>query len=106
MATSAAAAPANALLGVARALVQGDLIDEKKAHEIQSKANSDKIGFLEALTRDNRTHGRRASEILAKLFDMPLMDLDAIEPEIMPAGDVADLKKVEEISSVEPLDEV
>lgn len=100
MATAAAVQPPPVLLGVARALVQSELIDEKKAQEIQAKAASEKIGFLEALTKDNRAHARRSSEILSKLFDMPLLDLDAVDVEVMPAGDVSDIKKIEEFRAI------
>ena len=78
----------------------GELIDEKKAQEIQSIAVTEKIGFLEALCADNRTNGRKASEILSKLFDMPLFDLDAIDPEVMPTGDIADIKKIESMRAI------
>ena len=56
MATSnlaaAAAAPsatAQAIVGVAKPLIQTGLIDERKALDLQAKAASDKITFLEAL---------------------------------------------------------
>jgi len=99
MATAASTAPI-ALPGLARALVQGALIDEKKAADIQAKATGDKIGFLEALTKDNKSNGRKASEVLAKLFDMPLMDLDCIDQEGMPTGDISDIKKIEEARAI------
>ena len=97
---TAANIPSQALIGVARALVQCKLIDDKKAREIQAKAVSDKVSFLEALGSDNRANGRRASEMLAKLFDMPLFDLDAIDIDAMPTGEIADIKKIEEMRAI------
>lgn len=91
---------ATGLIGVARAIVQGGLIDEKKAIEIQVKATADKVCFLEALAKDNRINARKAAEILSRLFDMPLLDLDVIDLESLPTGDISDSKKIEEIRAI------
>lgn len=88
------------IVGVAKALIQAGLIDDKKALDLQAKAASDKITFLEALGRDNRTTGRKASETLSRFFDLPLFDLDALDLDQMPRGDISDIKKIEEIRAI------
>jgi type IV pilus assembly protein PilB len=100
---AAAATAANALSnlpGVARALIGQGVIDETKAKSVVHRANSEAITFLEALSKDNRQVARRASETLAKMFDMPLLDLDAVEREQMPPEPISDRKKMEELRAI------
>lgn len=99
-ATAGGAASAASFTGVAKALIQGGLIDEKKAGEVASRSASERLTFLQALHKDNKHHTRGAAEILARLFDMPLVDLDAIDPEAMPGSELLDLKKIEETRAI------
>jgi type IV pilus assembly protein PilB len=88
------------IVGVAKVLLNAGIINEKKALEILSRAEAEKISFVEALGRDNKITSRRAALELARFYDHPYFDLDSIEPEAMPSEKTFERKKIEELRVV------
>jgi type IV pilus assembly protein PilB len=102
LATSASAAAGipSTITGVARVLVQGGVIDDKLALMLAAKAITDKVSFMEALSKNSRTNSRHAAIQLAKTFDLAYIDLECIDQEKMPMATMFDRKKIEELRTI------
>jgi type IV pilus assembly protein PilB len=88
-----------ALAGLARALVQHRLIRPDEAIALQRKADTDRVRFIDALTRSGQMGGERLAKFLSDTFGHPLLDLDAVDPALLPA-DLIDRKLSAEVRVV------
>jgi len=101
LAASPAAAENVVLSGMARALVQHQLLSLEKAVEVQKKADAAKGRFIDELVSSGSLPSLRLARFAAETFGLPLMDLAALDAQSI-APELIDRKLVAE-SRVIPL---
>jgi type IV pilus assembly protein PilB len=70
--------------GLARAMVQKGLLQERDAIALQEKANEASIGFVEQLLAGKKFSEAEVAEFAATTFGFPLLDLQAFDPDHLP----------------------
>jgi type IV pilus assembly protein PilB len=83
------------LSGMARALVQHQLVSLEKAVEVQKKADTDKGKFIDVLVSSGSLSAASLARFAAETFGLPLMDLAALDAQSI-ALDLIDRKLVVE----------
>src|ERR1017187_3972541 len=71
--------------GLARTLVQENLLTEAEAEAIQSVAVTQKVPFVTQLIQSKKLSALQVAETAANAFGFPLLNLDAINPDYLPA---------------------
>lgn len=84
------ATPSIKLSGLARTLIQENLLSEDDANSIQAKANTVKSPFITQLILSKKLNAQVIAETSAKAFGFPYFDLDAFNPDYLPS------KKIDE----------
>lgn len=87
----AAATLQTKLGGLARLLVQENLLSEADALAIQNNATTLKVPFISQLVQSKKLSALKVAEASAKAFGLPLFDLNALNPDYSPAKTI-DLK--------------
>ncbi|MEW5943193.1 MAG: type IV-A pilus assembly ATPase PilB [Pseudomonadota bacterium] len=90
---AAATIPSN-LSGLARALVQQGLLLDADADAIQAQASSSGTSFVVQLIQSKKLKALEIAEVASRTFGFPLLNLDAIDTDHLPAG-ILDLKLVQ-----------
>src|SRR5262245_6966160 len=80
-----AASTQNQLSGLGRAMVQKGLLPEREALVLQDKANEAGVSFVEHLVAVKRFNETEVAEFAAHTFGFPLIDLNAFDPDHLPA---------------------
>ena len=70
--------------GLARVLLQANLLNESQLELIQRTSTSEKIPFVESLLKHNILTAERLGEFCSKTFGYPLLDISAIEVNALP----------------------
>ena len=86
MADTLAETPHSALSGVARVLVHAGKLSEKAAEGLVKSASEKKIGFVAALIKAGAVSPADLAHTLSTALALPLLDLNAIEPQKLPRG--------------------
>lgn len=86
----AAAEEKDRLQGIAQLLVQGMLLDRDKAIDYQQLATSSKLSLVQYLVKNNILPSKQIAFSVAENFGVPLIDLDSIDPETLPASLVSE----------------
>jgi type IV pilus assembly protein PilB len=81
----ATASTENQLSGLARAMVQKGLLVEREATALHEKATEAGIGFIEQLIAAKKFSETEIAEFAATTFGFPLLDLNAFDPDHLPA---------------------
>jgi len=71
--------------GLARMLVQGNLLTEAEADAIQSQATTQKIPFVSQLIQSKKLSALQIAETASSAFGFPLLNLDTINSDYLPA---------------------
>lgn len=79
------------LSGLARMLVQENLLSEADANALQSQANTVKIPFITQVITSKKVSAEKIAETSSKSFGFPYLNLDAFNPDYLPAKSI-DLK--------------
>ena len=87
----AASATAIKLSGLARLLVQENLLSETDANNIQSQANIAKTPFISNVIASRKVSAEKIAEMTSKSFGFPYFNLDAFNADYLPAKSI-DLK--------------
>ncbi len=74
----------NKLGGLARMLVQENLLSEDEAASLQTQANTQHISFVKQLVSSNKLSARRVAEAASYAFGFPFLDLDALDADYLP----------------------
>ena len=82
------------LSGLARALVQKGRLPEMDAEALQTLANNAGTGFPEQLVNSKKISALELAEFVTATFCLPLVDLNAIDPDQLPKG-VLDAKMMQ-----------
>lgn len=77
--------------GLARMLVQENLLSEADATALQSQANTVKIPFITQVITSKKVSAEKIAETSSKSFGFPYLNLDAFNPDYLPAKSI-DLK--------------
>ncbi|WP_172143914.1 type IV-A pilus assembly ATPase PilB [Pseudomonas tumuqii] len=72
------------LTGLARQLVNADLLDERAAAQAQAQALRNKIPLVSYLVQNKLASSRAVAEIASEQFGVPLCDLKAIDKDSQP----------------------
>ncbi|MES1988873.1 MAG: type IV-A pilus assembly ATPase PilB [Pseudomonadota bacterium] len=75
----------NKLSGLARTLIQEKLLSEDEANAIQAQATSVKNPFISQLITSRKLTAQIIAETSAKAFGFPYFNLDAFNPDFLPA---------------------
>jgi type IV pilus assembly protein PilB len=75
----------NQLSGLGRAMVQKGLLPEREALVLQEKANEAGVSFVEHVVAAKRFNETEVAEFAAHTFGFPLVDLNAFDPDHLPA---------------------
>ncbi|OYY61508.1 MAG: type IV-A pilus assembly ATPase PilB [Burkholderiales bacterium 28-67-8] len=86
MADTLAETPHSALSGVARVLVHAGKLSEKAAEALVKSASEKKIGFVAALIKAGAVSAADLAHTLSTALALPLLDLNAIDPQRLPRG--------------------
>jgi type IV pilus assembly protein PilB len=86
MADTLAETPHSALSGVARVLVHAGKLSEKAAEGLVKSASEKKISFVAALIKAGAVSPADLAHTLSNALALPLLDLNAIEPQKLPRG--------------------
>lgn len=84
-------APAASTPGLARALMQGNLLNAAQLDTALKKAAADKSPFIDALISSGSMSARDVASFCSDTFGYPLLDLSAINEELLPEK-LVDLK--------------
>ena len=87
----AAAATSIKLSGLARMLVQENLLSEADATAIQAQANTVKIPFITQAITSRKVSAEKIAETSSRSFGFPYFNLDAFNPDYLPPKSI-DLK--------------
>lgn len=79
------------LSGLARMLVQENLLSEADATAIQAQANTVKTPFITQVITSKKVSAEKIAETSSKSFGFPYLNLDAFNPDYLPAKSI-DLK--------------
>jgi type IV pilus assembly protein PilB len=71
--------------GLARMLVQEQLLSEEDAANVQASATAQHIPFVSQLVQSKKLPALKIAETAANAFGFPLFDLDALNPDYIPA---------------------
>jgi type IV pilus assembly protein PilB len=85
MAANATSAKLN---GLARVLVQENLLSETDAAAIQSQANVSKTPFISQLITSRKLSAEKIAETSSKSFGFPYLNLDAFNPDYLPTKNI------------------
>lgn len=77
--------------GMARMLVQLDLLDEEAASQLQQQAQAQKISFLSATLAERKVSPQQIAQAASSAFGFPFFDLEALDIDTLP-GKHIDLK--------------
>lgn len=72
------------LSGLARQLVQSNLLDEKNAQQAQQQANRNKLSLVTYVVQNKLVKSRAIAELAAEQFGVAFFDLSAIDKESQP----------------------
>jgi len=86
-------APQTNLSGVARILVRAGRIDAKAAEDLTKAANDKRSSFVAQLIESNTMKPLALAHALSTALAVPLLDLDAVDPKLLPQG-IVDAKLV------------
>ncbi len=78
--------PASTLPGLGRTLVMAGKLDLKFAEDIFRKAQAKRSSFIAELTGSGSVSATDLAHTLSLAFAVPIIDLDAINPELLPRG--------------------
>ena len=98
--STASSGSLSGVVGITKVLVQRDVIDEKKALDLQSQSIAEKCTVLELLAKESKALSRKAAEQIARAFELPLVDIDNFSQEQFPANALVDSKKIAELRAV------
>jgi len=87
----AATATSIKLSGLARMLVQENLLTEADANAIQAQANTVKIPFITQAITSRKVSAEKIAEASSRSFGFPYFNLDAFNPDYLPTKSI-DLK--------------
>jgi type IV pilus assembly protein PilB len=87
----AAAATSIKLSGLARMLVQENLLSEAEANTIQAQANIVKSPFITQVITSRKVSAEKIAETSSRSFGFPYLNLDAFNPDYLPPKSI-DLK--------------
>ncbi len=79
-----AAIPQSSLSGLARALIQKGQLSERDAETLHADAGAAGVSFVEQLIAKRRMSERDIAEFTSQTFGFPLLDLSAVDPEVLP----------------------
>lgn len=79
------------LSGLARMLVQENLLSEADATALQSQANTVKTPFITQVITSKKVSAEKIAETSSKSFGFPYLNLDAFNPDYLPSKSI-DLK--------------
>ena len=85
---------------VARSLITAQVIDEAKAQELLTVSTTERVSFMEALSRDSKATCRQAAEELSRAFELPFADLDAVDTDQAPPESMFEKKRIEEFHAI------
>ncbi|WP_110255539.1 type IV-A pilus assembly ATPase PilB [Undibacterium pigrum] len=77
-------APQMATPGLARALMQANLLTQAQVETVSKKAQAEKIGFIDALTQSGTVSARDLATFCSDAFGYPLLDLSVINESLIP----------------------
>ncbi|GGJ96976.1 type IV-A pilus assembly ATPase PilB [Pseudomonas matsuisoli] len=72
------------LSGLARQMVQANLLDEKAAQQAQAQSQKDKLSLVHYVVHNKLVKSRPMAELAADQFGVPLFDLTAVDKESQP----------------------
>ena len=76
--------PTNKLSGLARTLIQENLLSEVEAHAIQAQANTVKAPFITQLVLSRKISAQIIAQTSAKAFGFPYFNLDSFNADYLP----------------------
>ena len=80
----AAAIVPNKLGGLARMLVQENLLPENEAVSLQAQASAQHVPFVKQLVSSNKLSARQVAEAASNAFGFPFLNLDALDADYLP----------------------
>jgi type IV pilus assembly protein PilB len=83
-----AASTQGQISGLARAMVQKSLLQEREAQALQEKANEAGVSFVEQLIGSKKFSESEVAEFAAQTFGVPLLDLNVFDTDHLPAKHV------------------
>lgn len=78
------------LQGISQLLVQENLLDKEKAIKYQKVASTNKLTILQYLVVNQLMPAKTIALAVAKNFGVPLIDLESIDPDIIPTSLISD----------------
>ena len=84
----AATATAIKLSGLARLLVQENLLSETEANLVQGQANTQKTPFITQVIANKRVSAQIIAEVSSKAFGFPYLNLDAFNTDFLPVKSI------------------
>lgn len=72
------------LSGLARRLVEDNLLDEAKAREASEESQKTRVPFVTHLVQNNLVSSRDIANAASEEFGTPLLDITALDPEAIP----------------------
>lgn len=84
----AATAATIKLSGLARMLVQENLLSETEANLAQAQANTQRVPFITQIIAGKRISAEKIAEVSSRAFGFPYFNLDALNPDYLPAKSI------------------
>lgn len=80
--------PQSKLSGIARMLVQENLISDDEANSIQNQANTQKVPFITQVIANKKVSAAKIAETSARAFGFPYLSLDAFNTDYLPTKSI------------------
>ncbi|MDR2219581.1 MAG: type IV-A pilus assembly ATPase PilB [Methylobacillus sp.] len=74
--------------GLARLLVQEELLTEREAEQIQDQANTQGVPCIRQIVQTRRIPALQVAQLLAAKLGFPLLDMNAVDPDHIPAKSI------------------
>jgi type IV pilus assembly protein PilB len=75
-----------ALPGILRSLILAGKLDQKTAEELYKKVTANNSGFVVELIASGAISARDLAHSISNLYSLPLLDLDTVDPILLPQG--------------------
>lgn len=98
--TLAPVAGGSALVGLAKILLQEGVLDEKKILEIMATCQSEKIPLIQGVARQSKAVSKVIAGIMARMFELPLVDIEGIDKSYLTDEVMLDQKKMIELRAI------
>lgn len=98
--SAAPAAVVNNFTGLAKLLLQSGVFDEKTISDMLTQSVSEKVSLIQVIGRNHKSKSRSIAKFTSETLELPFLDLDCINRDVIPEDLLSDSKKLIELRAI------